>query len=186
MATNTGKLRYTTPGIPTADAERVVDLLQDRLHAANDLHLTLKHVHWNVVGPHFISVHEMIDPQVEVVRGFADELAERIATLGGSPQGTAGSIVEDRTWGNYSIGRATTQEHLGALDVVYQGVITSYREQIKELGDLDPVTEDMFIAQTNQLELFHWFVRAHLEDKSGALSTADESTEKGAAAAAGE
>ncbi len=186
MSTNSGKLRYTTPGIEQADAERVVDLLQDRLHAANDLHLTLKHVHWNVVGPHFISVHEMIDPQVEVVRGFADDLAERIATLGGSPQGTPGSIVENRTWAEYSIGRATTQEHLGALDVVYQGVITSYREAIKELGELDPVTEDMFIGQTDKLELFHWFVRAHLEDKSGALSTEGATTEKQAAAAAGE
>jgi starvation-inducible DNA-binding protein len=184
MATNTGKLRYTTPGIPTEDAERVVALLQDRLHAANDLHLTLKHVHWNVVGPHFISVHEMIDPQVEEVRGFADDLAERIAILGGSPQGTPGSIVEGRTWDEYSIGRATTQEHLGALDLVYQGVITSYREGIAELGDLDPVTEDMFIGQTDKLELFHWFVRAHLEDKSGALSTADASSEQEAAQAA--
>ena len=164
MATNNGKLRYTTPGIDTADAERVVALLQDRLHAANDLHLTLKHVHWNVVGPHFISVHEMIDPQVEEVRGFADDLAERIATLGGSPQGTPGSIVDNRTWDEYSIGRATTQEHLGALDLV---------------------TQDMFIAQTDKLELFHWFVRAHLEDKSGALSTADATSEGDAAAAAG-
>jgi len=143
-------------------------------------------VHRNVVGPHFISVHEMIDPQAEEVRGFADDLAERIATLGGSPQGTPGSIVDNRTWSEYSIGRATTQEHLGALDIVYQGVITSHREQSKELGDLDPVTEDMFIGQTDKLELFHWFVRAHLEDKSGALSTADASSEKAAAAAAGE
>ena len=77
MATN---LKYTTPGLDEKDAERVVELLQDRLYAANDLHLTLKHVHWNVVGPHFIAVHEMLDPQVEEVRGFADDLAERIAT----------------------------------------------------------------------------------------------------------
>ena len=187
MATSqNGKLRYTTPGIPQADAERVVELLQDRLHATNDLHLTLKHVHWNVVGPHFISVHEMIDPQVDVVRDYADDLAERIAVLGGSPQGTPGSIVEHRTWGEYSIGRATTQEHLGALDLVYQGVITSYREAITELEELDPVTQDMFIGQTDKLELFHWFVRAHLEDKSGALSTTGAGSEQEAAAAAAE
>lgn len=186
MATSNGKLRYTTPGIPQADAERVVELLQARLHAANDLHLTLKHVHWNVVGPHFISVHEMIDPQVDVVRGYADDLAERIATLGGSPQGTPGSIVANRTWDEYSIGRATTQEHLGALDLVYQGVITSYREAITELEELDPVTQDMFIGQTDKLELFHWFVRAHLEDSSGALSTAGATSEAEAAAAAKE
>ena len=167
-----------------SDAARVVELLQDRLHAANDLHLTLKHVHWNVVGPHFIAVHEMIDPQVEAVRGFADNLAERIATLGGSPKGTPGSIVAERSWDEYSIGRATTQEHLRALDLVYRGVITSYRAGIKELDELDPVTQDMFIAQTEQLELFHWFVRAHLEDKGGQLSTAGATSEKEAAAQA--
>ena len=183
MATN-GKLRYTTPGIETADAERVVALLQDRLNATTDLHLTLKHVHWNVVGPHFISVHEMIDPQVDAVRGFSDAIAERIATLGGSPVGTPGALVEQRSWDEYSIGRATTQEHLGALDLVYQGVITSYREAIKELDDLDLVTQDMFIAQTDALELFHWFIRAHLEDKSGALSTSGAGSEREAASAA--
>ncbi|MDN5743615.1 MAG: DNA starvation/stationary phase protection protein [Nocardioidaceae bacterium] len=178
---NHGKLKYTAPGIAPADAERVVALLQDRLHATNDLHLTLKHVHWNVVGPHFIAVHEMIDPQVEAVRGFSDDLAERIATLGGSPQGTPGAIVEARSWNEYSLGRAATQEHLAALDLVYQGVITSYREAITELDSLDLVTQDMLIGQTEQLELFHWFVRAHLEDKSGQISTADAQTEAGAA-----
>lgn len=178
-------LKYTTPGMEQKDAERVVELLQERLFAANDLHLTLKHVHWNVVGPHFIAVHEMIDPHVEEVRGFADDLAERIATLGGSPKGTPGALVAERSWEEYSIGRATTQEHLGALDVVYQGVITSYREAIGELGELDPVTEDMFIGQTDKLELFHWFIRAHLEDKGGNLSTSGASSEKEAARAAG-
>lgn len=183
MATN-GKLRYTTPGIETADAERVVALLQDRLNATTDLHLTLKHVHWNVVGPHFISVHEMIDPQVDEVRGFSDAIAERIATLGGSPVGTPGALVEQRTWDEYSIGRATTQEHLGALDLVYQGVISSYRDAIRELDDLDLVTQDMFIAHTDSLELFHWFVRAHLEDKGGNLSTTGATSEGEAAQAA--
>jgi starvation-inducible DNA-binding protein len=182
----TTKLHYTVPGMTQSDATRVVELLQDRLNACNDLHLTLKHVHWNVVGPHFIAVHEMLDPQVEAVRGFADDLAERIATLGGSPVGTPGALVAARTWDEYSIGRATTQEHLGALDLVYQGVITSYRDGIKELGELDPVTEDMFIGQTEQIELFHWFVRAHLEDKGGHLSTEDAGSEQEAAAAAAE
>lgn len=181
MAT-TSTLHFTTPGLEAQDAQRAVELLQSRLHACNDLHLTLKHVHWNVVGPHFIAVHEMIDPQVEAVRGFADDLAERIATLGGSPQGTPGAIVSGRTWDDYSIGRATTQQHLAALDIVYQGVITTYREGIKELDELDLVTQDMFIAQTEQLELFHWFIRAHLEDAGGNLSTAGDTTEKEAAA----
>ncbi|MDR7311466.1 starvation-inducible DNA-binding protein [Nocardioides luteus] len=181
MAKN--KLHYTVPGLDEGDAQTIIDLLQSRLHAANDLHLTLKHVHWNVVGPHFIAVHQMIDPQVEAVRAMADAIAERIATLGGAPRGTPGALVEERTWNDYSIGRATTQEHLAALDVTYQGVITSYREAIKTVDDLDLVTQDMLISQTDQLELFHWFVRAHLEDQGGNLKTNDASTESGAAQA---
>ncbi len=54
---------YTVPGLRTQDSGRIIELLQMRLHALTDLHLTLKHVHWNVVGPHFIAVHEMIDPR---------------------------------------------------------------------------------------------------------------------------
>lgn len=181
MAKN--KLHYTVPGLDEGDAQTIIDLLQSRLHAANDLHLTLKHVHWNVVGPHFIAVHQMIDPQVEAVRAMADAIAERIATLGGAPRGTPGALVEERTWNDYSIGRATTQEHLAALDVTYQGVITSYREAIKTVDDLDLVTQDMLISQTDQLELFHWFVRAHLEDQGGNLKTNDAATESGAAQA---
>ncbi len=177
-------LHYTVPGLGDEAAVVIIDLLQDRLHACNDLQLTLKHVHWNVVGPHFIAVHEMIDPQVDAVREIADELAERISTLGGSPKGTPGALVAERSWDDYSIGRASTQEHLGALDLTYRGVLTSYREAIEELEKLDLVTQDLLIGHTEKLELFHWFVRAHLEDDSGRLSTSESETEVDAAQAA--
>ena len=175
---------YSIPGLSQQQCDDLAAILQERLSAYNDLHLTLKHVHWNVVGPNFIGVHEMIDPQVELVRGFADAAAERIAALGGSPRGTVGAISQDRTWDDYALGRDTVPAHLAALDLVYQGVITSYRDAITELDELDPVTQDMLIGQTDALELFHWFIRAHLEDKSGALSTTGAGSEAEAAAAA--
>src|ERR1700755_3529024 len=116
---------YTVPGLKPDTAGEVIALLQDRLNALNDLALTLKHVHWNVVGPHFIGVHTMLDPQVDAVRLMVDATAERIATLGGSPQGTPGALVAARSWDDYSIGRADAIAHLGALDEVYTGVISS-------------------------------------------------------------
>ncbi|MDT5343988.1 MAG: starvation-inducible DNA-binding protein, partial [Mycobacterium sp.] len=63
--------RFTVPGLTDKQGTEVAELLQKQLSAYNDLHLTLKHVHWNVVGPSFIGVHEMIDPQVSLVRGYA-------------------------------------------------------------------------------------------------------------------
>ncbi|MCT9010778.1 DNA starvation/stationary phase protection protein Dps [Streptomyces rhizosphaerihabitans] len=173
--------RYTVPGLTVQDAGSLIEVLQQRLHALNDLHLTLKHVHWNVVGPHFISVHEMLDPQVDRVRDMADDVAERLAALGGVAHGTPGALVEERSWKDYSVGRADAIAHLGALDLVYTGVIEDLRAAIKTVGETDPATEDLLIEQLRDLEQFQWFVRAHLETAGGALATAGATTEKQAA-----
>ena len=172
---------YTIPGMKTSSADKVIALLQDRLDSLSDLALTLKHVHWNVIGPNFIAVHTMLDPQVDAVRVMADETAERIAALGGSPGGTPGALVKRRDWDDYSIGRADAIEHLGALDVAYAGIIEAHRAAIEATEELDPVTQDMLIGHSGQLEQFHWFVRAHLEQPDGSLRTAGAATERSAA-----
>lgn len=179
--------RYTVPSLTPQQGAKVAAILQERLNSLTDLHLTLKHVHWNVVGPHFIAVHEMLDPQVDAVRAMTDAVAERIATLGTSPVGTPGALVAARTWDDYSLRRASAIEHLGALDEVYEGVITAHRKAAKDTESLDDVTNDLLIGHLHELELFHWFVRAHLESAGGDLSTAGATTEKAAAqkAAAG-
>jgi starvation-inducible DNA-binding protein len=181
VATTRNSLPYTVPGMSVGDAQKVIALLQERLNALNDLSLTLKHIHWNVVGPNFIAVHTMLDPQVDAVRLMADELAERIATLGGTPVGTPGALVAQRAWDDYDIGRADAIAHLGALDLVYGGVVEAHRKAIEETEEPDPVTQDILIGQSIQLEQFHWFVRAHLEGTGGKLSTAGAKTERVAA-----
>ncbi|NJQ08639.1 Dps family protein [Streptomyces lonarensis] len=177
--------KYTVPGLSVEQAGELIGILQMRLHALNDLHLTLKHVHWNVVGPHFIAVHEMLDPQVDRVRDMADDVAERAAALGGVSQGTPGALVAARSWEDYSVGRAGAIAHLGALDLVYSGVITDVRAAIEQVGPIDPATEDLLIEQLRDLEQFQWFVRAHLETSGGELRTADADTEVEAARRAG-
>lgn len=154
--------KFTVPGINENDAKKLIDGLQERLSDYNDLHLILKHAHWNVTGSSFIGVHEMLDPQVEAVRNFADEVAERIATLGGEPIGTPGGHADGRTPLQYDLGRADAMEHLKALDKVYVQVIESLRESIAEAGELDPITEDMYIAEAAELEKFQWFMRSHV------------------------
>ena len=176
--------RYTVPGLKPDTASEVITLLQDRLNALNDLALTLKHVHWNVIGPHFIAVHTMLDPQVDGVRVMVDDVAERIATLGGSPSGTPGALVAARSWEDYSIGRDDAIAHLGALDLVYSGVIADHRTAIDKTEEADPVTQDLLINQAGELEQYHWFVRAHLENADGTLRSAGASTEEEAARAA--
>ena len=89
--------------------------------------------------------------------------------------------MAQRSWDDYSIGRAGTMEHLAALDVVYAGIIEAQREAIETTEELDQVTQDMLVKHSGELEQFHWFVRAHLEKADGSLATRGARTEKGAA-----
>lgn len=175
--------KFTVPGISADHGQRAADILQERLVALIDLKLTLKHIHWNVVGPAFIGVHMMLDPQVDGVAAMVDKTAERIATLGSAPNGLSGNLVASRDWDDYSLLRATVQEHLGALDVVYTGVIGDHRVAMDDMEDLDLVSQDMLVQQTAELEQYHWFVRAHLESSSGRLSTTGSATETAASRA---
>lgn len=173
---------FTVPGLSLKDGRKVGDTLQMRLHALNDLQLTLKHAHWNVVGREFIGVHEMLDPQIELVRAYADDVAERMAALGVAPNGLPGALIAARSWDDYSIDRAGADEHLAALDVVYTGVIESHRKAIEEFDSLDLVSQDMLIGQVHELEKFQWFLRAHLENGDGTLDDAGATSETAAAA----
>ncbi|MDO4252295.1 MAG: DNA starvation/stationary phase protection protein [Rothia sp. (in: high G+C Gram-positive bacteria)] len=161
---------FTVPGLTEESGHQVAEILQLRLHAMNDLQLTLKHAHWNVTGPAFIGVHEMLDPQIDLVREYADAIAERMATLGVAPNGLPGDLVAKRSWEDYQVDRADTQTHLRAINKVYDGVVEDHRAALAKIADIDPITEDLLIGQTAELEKFQWFVRAHIEDEEGNLS----------------
>lgn len=169
---------YSVPGIDREAVPEVIEILDRRLASLIDLTLTLKHVHWNVVGPNFISVHEMLDPQADAMRSMVDETAERIAALGGTPVGTPGALVMRRTWDDYQLGRGLALEHLAALDHVYAGVIVDHREAQQRLAALDAVSEDMVIGHLHQLEQFRWFITAHLEASAGEVMATNRETEE--------
>lgn len=173
MSMTTGQ--FTVPGLDLREVGPVQAALQRRLVALIDMGLTLKHIHWNVVGPNFIGVHEMLDPQYRRVQEMVDDVAERLATLGASPNGLAGNLVASRTWDDFSLGRDVVERHLSELDVAYSGLIAGHRDAMGIAGEIDPVTEDLLIGQTGELEQFQWFVRAHLENSRGDLPSAEAS-----------
>ncbi|HSM46164.1 MAG TPA: DNA starvation/stationary phase protection protein [Acidimicrobiia bacterium] len=177
---------YAPAGMDTGDAGKVGTILQERLSALIDLSLILKHVHWNVVGSGFVAVHQLMDTQTEDTRRMLDEVAERIATLGGVAGGLAGQVVEMRPADDeYALGRAPVMAHLGALDKVYERIGSGHRAAIEQVSSIDPVSEDLLISQAATLELNHWFIRAQLSDTDGRLPTEGTGNQLDAAVAAG-
>lgn len=156
----------SVPGLSTKHAQQASMVLEGRLASMLDLQLTLKHVHWNVVGPNFLSVHEMLDDQVAEIRSFSDAIAERIRTLGGVPRGTPAAIVELRSWEDYERTRGLVTDHLVDLERAYSGIIADHRKAIALLTEFDAVSEDLIVGHTATLEQFQWFIRSFLETVS--------------------
>jgi starvation-inducible DNA-binding protein len=157
--------------------------LQQCLETLLELGATLRHIHWNVVGPNFVAVHEMLEPQYTAVAKMCDDLAERIATLGRVPIGIHSRFASRVDREGYDLDRADSLAHLGALDLVYSEVIAQHRLAVESTGELDTISQDLLIGQTAQLEKFQWFVRSHLADWAGGMANAGATTELSAAKA---
>ena len=150
-------LSFVVPGLDEAASEKIIAILSNRLAQEQEAALVLKHAHWNVTGPNFIAVHEMIDPEVDAVLAQADETAERISTLGGSPDGRPDAIVRQRTW------HRPTADYLKALIDYYDVFIADDRKAIAELDELDVISSNIIQDHVQELEKFQWFMRSHLE-----------------------
>ncbi|PZO77222.1 MAG: DNA starvation/stationary phase protection protein Dps [Mesorhizobium amorphae] len=139
-----------------------IDLLNARLADAIDLALITKQAHWNLKGPAFIAIHEMLDTFRKELDDHVDTIAERAVQLGGIALGTSQTVVESSTLNPYPTEIQSTKDHLAALIERYGATAESARESIEqadEAGDAD--TADIFTAYSRALDKSLWFLTAH-------------------------
>ncbi|MFF1547285.1 Dps family protein [Streptomyces sp. NPDC058291] len=142
------------------DLRTVSEALQGALVDLVDLSLVAKQVHWNVVGPRFRSVHLQLDEVVDVARTHSDTVAERASALGVSPDGRASTVAAGSGIGAVPSGWVKDSDAVGALVAALGAVITRMRERVAATGDADPVSQDIFIGITAELEKHHWMFQA--------------------------
>ena len=143
-----------------------IDLLNARLADAIDLALLTKQAHWNIKGPQFIALHEMIDGFRTDIDGHVDTMAERIVQLGGTALGTTQVVAKASNLTPYPTDIFKTADHLSALIERYAKVANSIRAAINavdEAGDKD--TADIFTGVSRALDKALWFLEAHLQEK---------------------
>ncbi|MGX5212211.1 Dps family protein [Streptomyces violaceus] len=147
---------------PLSDAslKTVSDALQGALVDLVDLALVAKQIHWNVVGPRFRSVHLQLDEVVDTARKYSDTVAERAAALGVSPDGRAATVAVGSGIGVTPEGWVDDTTAVGALVEALGAVIARMRERVEATGEPDPVSQDIFIGITADLEKHHWMFQA--------------------------
>jgi starvation-inducible DNA-binding protein len=141
----------------------VVRDLQATLAELIDLSLIGKQAHWNVVGPNFRSIHLQLDEIVDVARLSADRIAERIATLGGSPEGRPAAVAATSKLPEFPDGEVRVEETVKRIDEVIDTMSGRMRERILRVGETDPVSQDALIEASDQLEKQAWMLRAQLQ-----------------------
>ena len=143
------------------DSIVVAQDLQATLVEFIDLSLLGKQAHWNVVGPNFRSIHLQLDEIVDAARLASDRIAERIATIGGAPDGRAPAAAASGLPA-FPEGAVPVSETVQRVSTTIDEMSQRLRERILRMGDLDPVSQDILIGTADELEKQAWMLRAQL------------------------
>ncbi|MEU3922192.1 DNA starvation/stationary phase protection protein [Streptomyces sp. NPDC029004] len=143
-----------------ADLKTVGDALRGALVDLVDLALVAKQVHWNVVGPRFRSVHLQLDEVVDTARQHSDTVAERASAIGVTPDGRAATVAAQSAIGAVPEGWIKDGDAVRTLVDALGAVTGRMRERIEVTADPDPVSQDVLIGLTADLEKHAWMFQA--------------------------
>ncbi|MEU2163834.1 DNA starvation/stationary phase protection protein [Streptomyces chengbuensis] len=143
------------------DARKITgEALQGALVDLIDLGLVAKQVHWNVVGPRFRSVHLQLDDVVATARQHSDVVAERASAIGVAPDGRASTVASASAIGKVPDGWIQDTDVVSTMVKSLIAVIERMRERIQATDEPDPVSQDILIALTADLEKHAWMFQA--------------------------
>jgi starvation-inducible DNA-binding protein len=141
-------------GIDPTARKKIADSLGEILSATYSL-LVKTHVHhWNVVGPLFHSLHEMLEAQYIKLFEATDLFAERIRALGfPTPVPSISVQPAAREMGAEEIVEDLIGDHEATVRVMRQAALNADDQK-------DIVTHDMLVARMEWHEKTIWMLRA--------------------------
>jgi starvation-inducible DNA-binding protein len=166
MATRTARSKtFTTHiDIPAEKREALIKDLNASLADTFDLFSQIKQAHWNVKGKDFIQLHLLFDEIAEEIEEFVDELAERVATLGGYATGTVRMAAANSSLPEYPTDAVEGMQHVAALVERFGHYAATVRELIESADSLgDPTTADLYTEISRKVDMRMWFLEAHIQ-----------------------
>ena len=157
----------TRNDLPSNAKATVIGLLNEALASVIDLSLVTKQSHWNLKGPQFIAIHELLDKFRKQLDNHSDTIAERAVQLGGTALGTTQTVSSTSKLKAYPTDIYKIQDHLAELIERYGDVANLVRKSIEEADDAgDANTADIFTAASRDLDKALWFLEAHVQEKA--------------------
>ncbi|MDR3460807.1 MAG: DNA starvation/stationary phase protection protein Dps [Beijerinckiaceae bacterium] len=183
MAAATAKLHatrdhehsHTTRNGTKPNAKKVaIGALAKRLADGIDLALAVKQAHWNLKGPQFIGIHEMLDGFRDELDDYNDKVAERITQLGGTARGTVSAVAAESNLNPYPLDVYNIADHLAALIDRFSVYANAVREDIDTTDEAgDAGTADLFTEISRGVDKQLWFLEAHVQEPTGSPRDGD-------------
>jgi starvation-inducible DNA-binding protein len=154
----------TRNDIPVDARASLINLLNQLLVDSIDLQSQLKYAHWNVKGPHFISLHELFGQLADGFDGPIDDLAERATALGGVATGTVRQASQQTRLPEFPSDVFSGLAIVEQLVLRYAALAKQTRAAIDQsatMGDDD--TADLFTGFSRELDKNLWFLESHLQ-----------------------
>ncbi|MEU1056114.1 DNA starvation/stationary phase protection protein [Streptomyces sp. NPDC005876] len=146
--------------IPESARQVTGDALQSTLVDLLGLSLIGKQAHWNIVGPRFRAIHLQLDELVDAARSFSDTVAERSAALGVPADGRPETVASAFTLPGPKEGWVRDSDVVALMVEALETAIARLRERIAATEEADPVTQDLLISITAELEKQRWMFDA--------------------------
>lgn len=152
--------------LPKNVRQNTARLLQQFLVDSIDLMLQSKQAHWNVRGPNFIALHKLFDEIHEEVETSVDLIAERIAQLGGSAEGTSQSVAKKTSLSEYPVMITSEVDHVRYLSNALAEFGRRLHLGIKQTSEWnDPDTADILTEISRKTSKQLWFVESHTSER---------------------
>lgn len=165
MAEDTSPINSHAAAISLDNRLAAAEILQELVVDVTDLSLVGKQAHWNLRGRSFRDLHLQLDEMVDVAREGSDTLAERLLQLGVAADGRAETLYKSSHLDKFPEGRISDDQAtdliVGALETVSQ----VGHSRLGQLGELDPVSQDLVIAVLEGIEKQLWMFEAHREQE---------------------
>ena len=155
-------------GLSDEVRDRVIGILNRTLADEHALYVKTRNYHWNVTGPEFHSLHELLEDFYQKLAPLADDVAERVRMLGGRAIGTMAEFSQQMRIGEQPGGAPEARQMVENLLADHEQIIRDLRHDIEVCDDElnDQGTTDFLTGLMEQHEKMAWMHRAFLDGRS--------------------
>ena len=149
-------------GLEDNARKTAISELQACMSDGLSLSMSLKQAHWNLKGPNFIAIHELLDGVKTRLDPNIDDMAERIQQLDGTAVGTVEEVARATRLEPYPTNLTSAEDHLREVADrlrAYGERVRSAIDTVDEAGDAD--SADILTAASRQADKDLWFIEAH-------------------------